>query len=111
MSREVCEHNVLIERPCKDCGTARNRFWRSYPGNSLNADSMFNHIAELEKQVESLTEQLSVARSALEKISNVTQFDHPSSQIIGSEEYEGAWLDCTGLAKAALKLLGEGTKG
>lgn len=41
--------------------------------------------------------------AALKKISAVTQFDHPTSQIIGSEEYEGAWLDCTRIAAEILE--------
>lgn len=41
-------------------------------------------------------------RVALERIKKVSQFDHPKSQIIGSEEYEGAWLDCVEIANTAL---------
>lgn len=55
-----------------------------------------------------LETKLTVAREALKKISKVTQFDHPQSQIISSEEYEGAWLDCLDIAQQALSRLNEG---
>lgn len=56
-----------------------------------------------ERELQFLKAQNQKMKEALEKISNVTQFDHPQNQIIGSEEYEGAWLDCLGIAKEALK--------
>lgn len=40
---------------------------------------------------------------ALEQIRKVSQFDHAKSQIIGSEEYEGAWLDCVEIAREVLE--------
>jgi hypothetical protein len=47
-------------------------------------------------------ERIKRIEAALKRITAVTQFDHPTSQIIGSEEYEGAWLDCVEIAKEAL---------
>jgi hypothetical protein len=59
------------------------------------------HIHKLEARCERY-------KVALEKIKSVTQFDHPTSQIISSEEYEGAWLDCIDIAEEALEAEGKG---
>jgi hypothetical protein len=42
MSREVCEHNVVIERVCQECVTGRNRWVPPAP------DYYRQRIAELE---------------------------------------------------------------
>lgn len=54
------------------------------------------------KELDSFRAENEKLKLALNKICSVTQFDHPTSQIIGSEEYEGAWLDCVEIAKEAL---------
>ena len=59
-------------------------------------------IDSLKSEIDRLREQNRKLREALRKISDVSLFDHPKSQIIGSEEYEGVWLDCVDIANGAL---------
>jgi len=87
-------------RPCPSCGV-------THLGNCqenikfFSSDTTHYYLIEV-KELDSLRAENEKLKLALNKICSVTQFDHPISQIIGSEEYEGAWLDCVEIAKEAL---------
>jgi hypothetical protein len=82
--KEALSYPWPIEPICSNCGTN---------------DDYQTKCCALVKTLRAENEKLKLA---LNKICSVTQFDHPTSQIIGSEEYECAWLDCVEIAKEAL---------
>lgn len=64
----------------------------------MNKDQ-FAYLNETIISLESENERL---RGALEEIVTV-KLDPELGQIVGSEHYEGAWLDCVEIARAALE--------
>jgi hypothetical protein len=63
-------------------------------------------IKKRDDEIVFLRSQIKILVEALEKIGSV-QLDPGLGQIVGSEHYEGAWLECIELAHGALQTFKE----
>jgi hypothetical protein len=84
-------------------GVCRCSWEPSWESKKPTYHDLERRCENLERKLNEATASLAKAREALEKISKVSQFDQPGGPIVMSEHYEGAWLDCLEIAKAALQ--------
>lgn len=90
LKKELCKQTETIKRLEREAK------------NIPSIVTMMNRNAEMEGELSKKEGTIKALVEVLERISTVSQFNPRFGQIVDSEHYEGAWLECVGIAVEAM---------